>query len=224
MSTVSTIIPAYNAVDFIAAAIESVLAQSRPPAEILVIDDGSTDTTAVVARRFPTVTVHSQQNAGQGAARNRGAELAQGNFLTFLDADDLWTADKLERQLSAMAADPQLQAVFGLADEFQHAAGDDDRPSAPRTIAGPRPAHLPGAMLIRRTAFHSIGPYRTDLTVAEVVDWYGRALHSGLKLETLDHVVLLRRIHSNNLGVRKRDARSDYLKAVKAVLDRRRTG
>jgi glycosyltransferase involved in cell wall biosynthesis len=222
VSKVSTIVPAYNAAGFIAEAIESVLSQLQPPMEIIVVDDGSTDDTARIAKGFPAVTVLSQENAGQGAARNRGVEAARGEFLSFIDADDLWTSDKLECQLAAMDADPQLKIVFGLAEEFRDSREVSARDLKPATSGRPRPAHLPGAMLIRREDFRSIGPYRTDLAVAEVVEWYGRAIHLGLKIRVLDHLVLLRRIHGENLGIRKRNARSDYMKALKAVLDQRR--
>lgn len=225
MSTVSAIIPAFNAAAFIADAIESVLTQSRPPEEIIVVDDGSSDETGTIAGKYPQVTLVRQDNAGQGAARNRGAEQARGELLAFLDADDLWTERKLAMQVGALSADAALQAVFGLAQEFRHSAGTAGETQVLRRPLGePRRAHLPSAMLIRKTAFEQIGSYRTDLNVAEVVDWYGRAVDSGVRLKTLEHVVLLRRIHGDNLGIRKRDSRHDYFKAVKAVLDRRRSG
>ena len=98
--TVSVVIPAYNAAATIAAAIESVLAQTRLPEEIIVVDDGSNDETSAVVERFgPIVRLLRQANAGCGQARNSGAREARGTWLAFLDADDLWLPTKLERQL-----------------------------------------------------------------------------------------------------------------------------
>ena len=84
------------------------------------------------------------------------------------------------------------------------------------------PSHLPGTMLIRRATFDRIGGYRSDWTVAEVVEWYARALDGGLDMRMLDAIVLRRRIHSANLGRRRFGARTDYTRALRAVLARRR--
>ena len=109
--TVSVVIPAYNATATIAAAIESALAQTRPPDEIVVVDDGSKDDTSAVVERFgPVVRLVRQANAGCGQARNTGAREARGTWLAFLDADDLWLPTKLERQLPE-TADPRIAVV-----------------------------------------------------------------------------------------------------------------
>ena len=98
--TVSAIIPAYNAAAFVGAAIDSALAQTHPACEIIVVDDGSSDdTSAIVARYAAPVRLIRQANAGPGAARNRAAREARGDWLAMLDADDTWLPHKLERQL-----------------------------------------------------------------------------------------------------------------------------
>src|SRR5215203_2881736 len=113
-SVVSAIIPVYNSERYLAEAIESVLVQTYPSHEIIVVDDGSIDGSAQVAKRFGSAVRYVfQRQAGVGAARNHGVELAEGRFFAFLDADDLWTKDKLQLQLAAFAADPELEAVFG---------------------------------------------------------------------------------------------------------------
>ena len=106
---VSVIIPAYNSGPLVEEAIGSALAQTRPPAEVVVIDDGSTDDTAERLARFgPPVRVIRQANGGVSAARNRGLAAATGAFVAFLDADDVWHPDKLRRQLEAFAKRPEL--------------------------------------------------------------------------------------------------------------------
>ena len=104
MSLVSVIIPAYNAEIWIAESIGSVLAQTWPKLEVIVVDDGSKDATAEIVAGIgdPRVRLIRQQNRGAAAARNKGLELAQGDYLQFLDADDLLSADKLELQLIAL--------------------------------------------------------------------------------------------------------------------------
>ena len=99
---VSVIIPAYNAAPFLAETLESVLAQTVPASEIIVVDDGSTDGTGEIAKSYePRVNVVTQANRGVTVARNAGAAAAQGAWLAFLDADDLWEPAKLQRQLEA---------------------------------------------------------------------------------------------------------------------------
>ena len=111
LPSVSVIIPAYNAAPHIARAIESALAQSATPLEIIVVDDGSTDDTAeLVMRRYPQVTLLRQDNRGCGPARNTACAAARADWLAFLDADDEWMPTKLEKQL-VFAVDPRVAVI-----------------------------------------------------------------------------------------------------------------
>ena len=115
--TVSVLIPCYNRERSLGEAVQSALAQSRPPAEVVVVDDGSTDGSAAVAERLnrpgtPPVRVIRQANAGAAAARNRGLAECRGEWVAFLDSDDVWAPDKLERQLAAADAAPDADLVF----------------------------------------------------------------------------------------------------------------
>jgi glycosyltransferase involved in cell wall biosynthesis len=214
---VSVIVPAYNAAPFIAEALESVLRQDYRPIEVIVVDDGSADATAEIARSFgPPVLVLGQAHAGIGAARNAAIAAAYGELLAFLDADDLWTPGKLSRQVSQLEADSSLDMVFGQAVEFRTA--DDGR------IVERPPASglLPGAALIRMDAFHRVGWFRTNLRVGEFIDWYARATESGLRSAIRSEPVLRRRIHKSNTGTIDKAACVDYISVVRAALERRR--
>lgn len=113
MSLVSVVIPCYNAARFLPGAIESALAQTHRDREIIVVDDGSSDETPAVARAYgDRVAYHRQDNRGAAAARNRGMELARGEFIAFLDADDVWFPTKLEEELGLLARNPALGAVY----------------------------------------------------------------------------------------------------------------
>src|SRR3954454_14488963 len=105
---ISAIITTYNYAQFIAAAIESVLNQTRRPDEIVVVDDGSTDHTATIVATYAAQGVRYvfKANGGAGSARNRGLRETTGDLVTFLDADDRWLPDKLERQLDHLARYP----------------------------------------------------------------------------------------------------------------------
>lgn len=215
---VSVIIPVYNCECYLAQAIESVLAQTYQPIELIVVDDGSTDGSAEVAQQFtPHVRYHRQANSGTAVARNRGVTLARGSFLAFLDADDVWVADKLARQLAAFRDTPDLDMVFGHVRQFYSREGQlDDSP------AGTMPGYSAIAMLIKRESFQQAGPFDTRWQVGEFIDWYAKAMDAGLRSRMLPDVVALRRIHATNQGITQRPARTDYARILKAALDRRR--
>jgi glycosyltransferase involved in cell wall biosynthesis len=108
--TISVVIPCFNAAPFLADTLNSVLKQTYEPCEIIVIDDGSTDNSAEIARSFgPRVQVVQQTNQGESVARNRGLDLAKGSWIAFLDADDLWEPTKLAEQVAII--DPTLIGI-----------------------------------------------------------------------------------------------------------------
>jgi glycosyltransferase involved in cell wall biosynthesis len=218
---VSVVIPCYNGQKYLGEALESVLAQTYRPIDVIVVDDGSTDESAAVVRRFPDVRLYAQPHAGPGAARNRGVALARGSFLAFLDADDLWVHDKLESQMAAFRADPTLDMVCGHVRQF-HSPELAEDVKARLKGAGAVIAGHTNTLLIRRESFCRVGPLPTNRRLGEFIDWYARAKELRLNGALVPKVVTLRRLHGANLGIRERDSRGDYLKILKGVLDRRR--
>lgn len=110
---ISVVIPVFNGAAYVAQAIDSVLDQTVPPTEVVVVDDGSSDSTAEVVQRYqPRVLYRRQANQGPGAARNLGIRESKGEFLAFLDSDDLWLPEKLRLQKAALDEDPELNLVF----------------------------------------------------------------------------------------------------------------
>jgi glycosyltransferase involved in cell wall biosynthesis len=112
--TISVVIPTYNHAAYLREAIDSALAQTLPPLEVIVVDDGSTDDTAAVLRCYgDRIRTIRQANAGVAAARNAGVAAVIGDYIAFLDSDDVWALDKLERQAARFKADPRLGLVHG---------------------------------------------------------------------------------------------------------------
>ncbi len=220
---ISVIIPVYNGERYLVEALESVLAQTLKPIEIIVIDDDSTDESANVAKSFvPVVKYDLQHHAGPGSARNRGVELARGQYLAFLDADDLWVTNKLDLQMSAFTSQPGLDAVFGHVEQFVSADLPRERAEQMDCPAEAAPARLPGTMLIKSETFKKVGWFSSELRVGEFVEWYARAAELSISDVILPQTVLQRRIHASNSGILHRNARSDYVRVVKAAMDRRR--
>jgi glycosyltransferase involved in cell wall biosynthesis len=222
---VSVIIPVYNYDRYLAEALESVVGQTYRHLEVIVVDDGSTDQSGEIAKSFAGKGVRycHQVHAGIGPARNKGVELARGDFLAFLDADDRWPEEKIERQLNAFENDPALEMVFGQALQLQNGpaweAGVKDKNLS---AAGMVPGMVPGTMLIKRDSFFRVGNFKDGLKVGEFIDWYARAVESKIGRLVLPELLLWRRIHDSNQGVRERQSVSDYARVLKAKLDRAR--
>lgn len=180
--TISVLIPAYNAAGCVSTAIESVLAQTFPPAEIIVVDDESADRTAEVVASFgAAVRLLRQKNAGPAAARNHAAREAVGDWLALLDADDAWQPEKLERQL-AYTGDP----VVG----FIHCWGPPGGGPVPDRITleslWERNCIVNSSVLVRRAAFERVGGFDEDRGLISVEDYnlWLRLLAAGWKVAT----------------------------------------
>jgi glycosyltransferase involved in cell wall biosynthesis len=221
--SVSVVIPAYNAGRYLAEAVASALEQTRSPAEVIVVDDGSTDDTAAVAEGFgPTVRLVRQANVGPAAAMNAGTVLATGTHLAFLSADDRWAPNKLELQLARLDDDPTLDLVFGHVAHFLSPDLDPEVASGLHCPDHPMPAKSAGTMLIRRATFDRVGPFETSFRTGEFFDWFARATDLGLRHEVLPEVVSHRRVHRTNHSRVERAPQTGYAKVLKAMIDRRR--
>lgn len=221
---VSVIIPVYNTEKYLAEAIESVLAQADYPLEIIVVDDGSTDNSAAVAKQFgDRIQYLYQENSGAAMTRNRGIEQSHGEYLSFLDADDLWTKNKLSLQLAAFDRNSNLDIVFGHVQQFF--SPDLDRETQQKLSCSDTavPGNTPSSMLVKLTAFKRVGLFSTQWRIGEPLDWYLRSTELQLHMEMLPKVVLWRRIHQTNQGISERHLMGSYAHILKASLDRRRT-
>lgn len=181
MPAVSVIIPTYNRAAMVREAIESVLAQSYADRELIVVDDGSTDDTeAAVAAFLPQLTYVHQEHQGVSAARNQGAAIARGEYLAFLDSDDLWLKDKLLRQMQFMESHPE--ALICYSDEIWIRRGVRVNPMKKhRKYSGmifpyclPLCIISPSSALFTRGLFEEAGMFDETLAVCEDYDLWLR--------------------------------------------------
>jgi glycosyltransferase involved in cell wall biosynthesis len=193
-TALSVVVPTYNRAHFIVEAVESILRQVDRSAQIIVVDDGSTDDTPEVLGRFgDRIDVVRQANAGIGAARNAGLARAGGARIAFLDSDDLWT-DRHQPALNvALDQNPNALAAFGWVAEFT-----DGAEASARYQTRTQPGFMCGAMLARRELFDLVGAFRTDIKVGEFIDWMARVRDRAAGTCMVDDVVLLRRVHGQN--------------------------
>ncbi len=226
---ISCIVPVFNGERYLGEALDSIFAQTYRPLKVLVVDDGSTDGTPNLVMRYgDRVRSLFQPNAGQAAARNRGLQAAQGEFVAFLDQDDLWHPEKLDRQMARFEARPELDLCVTHACHFWSPELQDvptwlrDDPRFTQSL----PAYSLGALLARRGIFDTVGRFDAALPVGEDTDWFLRAVERGVTIELLPDLLMYRRLHQTNLSWRSADPnstdRATFAKIVKASLDRRR--
>ncbi len=220
---VSVILPVYNGERYIIEALDSISSQTYQPAEVIVVDDGSTDKTVDLVESYgSSITSLRQGNSGAATARNTGIQASSGEYLAFLDHDDLWVANKLEMQLAAFVKKPELDMVFGHATQFYCQSLDETERSKLKLPEKPMPAYLAGSRLVKRESFLKAGLYDPSIRMGECLEWHARAIDAGLKMCMLPEVVYLRRIHATNMGRTAAESRSEYARVMKRLLDRRR--
>lgn len=242
--TVSVIVPTYNCGRFIGQAIDSILDQTQPPEQIIIVDDGSTDDTEQVVRRYSNHRIEyiKQANAGVSAARNAGLDAAIGELVTFLDADDRWRPTFVERMHEILIASPTAVCAFSNFVRFDHETGDvlgdqfryyrelqpelQDEPSAalrsiPREYAfrsligmGEIPAFTV-VMMFRRSMIEGLA-FDQGLTVCEDTHFALRTFMRGDVAFTSEVLCEVRR-HGANATHRYDEIALHKLRALKAL-------
>lgn len=219
MPLVSVIMPVYNGERFLHAALVSIAAQTYSPLEVIVVDDGSTDSSGAIAGQFPQVQLLGTARGGVSAARNRGVEASSGEFIAFLDADDTWYPGKIAAQVAYAQQEPQFGIVTALQD--YRLEGPVPGWFRGRTDGGVEPAFMPSSWLIRRECWNAVGPFDAAMTHAEDVDWLARARDHGVLLGTTQELLLTRRIHDANLSGMVGESRGGMFTALRGSLSRK---
>jgi glycosyltransferase involved in cell wall biosynthesis len=214
----SVVVPAYNAAATINDTLASVFAQSVPPAEVIVVDDGSSDeTAAMVSSCMQPIILIKQDNSGCGAATSAGMRAAKYPIIATVDADDLWLPDKIAKQLEFFATHPHSQLVCTRLRLFQHGSTDYNSGTE-------HDGYIRSTLVLKRQVYDEIGDIidppgnRGDL-----VDWLARCRETGFAIGLLPEVLCLRRVIPGSLSY-GRDGKKDrgYLDVVRRAMLRRR--
>jgi len=222
---VTCIVPCFDGERYLDETIASIVAQTHRPIEVIVVDDGSTDGSAAVVRSYgDAVRYHRRENGGPGAACNTGVKLATGEYVAFLEQDDLWLPDKLRRQVAALGANPAAEYCVSHIQNFwipELSAEAERYRDLP--VMRPVPGYVVQTLMARRTLFDKLGPFDATLRFACAGEWFLRAAESGTVGILLPDVLTRRRLHERNFSRLNRAAsRDQFLHVVKAMLDRRR--
>ncbi len=220
---VSIIISVYNGETHLAETIESVVNQTYLNFEIIIVDDGSTDGSREVVQRFiPPVRYHYQSNKGIAAAWNQGIELTKGDFIAFNGADDLWVENKIHKQRETFLKDSTLDIVFGHVKQFHSPELSEEEKKKIWCPDELMPGVSAGTMLIKRESFFRVGLFNTKWRRGIFNDWHLRATELGLRTHMMPDLLMRRRLHRANHGIVNKDKSVDYVRMLKASLDRRR--
>ncbi|HLI32582.1 MAG TPA: glycosyltransferase [Solirubrobacteraceae bacterium] len=206
--TISAVVTAYNCESFISEALASILGQSEPPLEVIVVNDGSTDrTAAAIAEHGGSIKVVEQENAGHACALNRGFAMARGDYVAKCDADDVWEPEKLAWQRRLLRSHPQVDIACGSASYFGTARGL----RAPHSRSGVLESRqlmrdlfaanfiCASTTLVRRTLYEALGPFDERLR-AEDYDFWLRALAAGAVFAYDPRVLVRYRCHGANVS------------------------
>ncbi len=209
--SISAVVTVYNAGRYVGESLTAILAQTCPPSEVIVVDDGSTDATPDVLAGFgERIRVITQANRGHAAALNRGFSEARGDYIAKCDADDIWAPGKLERQLDALSSHPEIDIAFTGATFF----GLKEGPRAPYPGSGlldrkqlisrlyRANSICASSTLVRRALFERLGPFAEDLA-AEDYDYWLRALEAGARFYHDPHALVRFRQHESNVSADK---------------------
>jgi len=202
---VSAVIPAYNCAAYIADAVKSVLSQTRPPTEVIVVDDGSTDATARALEPFmDQICYVYQPNRGEPAARNRGVREATGQYIAFLDGDDLWLPNKLELQMQYFARNPECALVYTDMGTFHESGVVDASVKERFRMALPsgkifRPLFMKslfgsGSVVLRKECIERVGFFDEDFLVGCDYEMWLRVARN-FEVGVVDQPLLMYRFH-----------------------------
>jgi len=219
---VSVILPVYNGEKFLGEAIQSLLAQSYRPIQIIVVDDGSTDDSGNIAKSFSEVEYHYKPNGGVATARNMALKQVRGEFIAFLDADDLWVPEKLAEQVAWLDAHPECGLVFAYERFFVNPGAEAPKWFGDELLQNDHNAFVPSTLLIRRVAADATGEFSTNFNHEDDLEWFMRAKDLGFGMAVLPKTLVLRRIHGSNISMQKKPDRKVIMGLIKDSILRQR--
>jgi glycosyltransferase involved in cell wall biosynthesis len=198
---ISIIIPVYNSERFIRDAIASIINDKYLPKEIIVVNDGSTDNTPNIVSKFPNIILISRENRGVAIARNAGIESSTGEYIAFLDSDDIWMPGRIEKSLNYFSKHPEIDFIHGQQVMFLENGVQKPNLIKQEWLEKPMDACIPGTLMLKKTCFEKIGLFNPEYKTGEDTEWLVRAKEANLKMARIPLIFLRRRIHDSNISL-----------------------
>jgi len=219
---ISVIVPVHNCEKYLADALASIFAQDYRPIEVIVVDDGSTDNTGIIARSYPEVQYFHEERQGSAVARNTGIDNSRGELIAFLDADDLWLPEKLSLQTAYISKHPEVGCVCGRMKNFLEPGMTCPAWIEPNTLLQSYEVFSLCTILARRYMFESVGKFNPTYLQGEDTEWFFRVCELRIPVKRLTETVLLRRIHDSNISHDQSTVMHRKLRMLKESIDRKR--
>jgi glycosyltransferase involved in cell wall biosynthesis len=219
--SVAVVIPVRDGERYLAEALESVIEQTLPPSEIVLVDGGSRDGTLEVAARYPQVRVLVRDGVALADQINAGFAATTAPLIALQADDDIWLPQKLERQVELLER-TGAEAVVGMAEFFLEP--DEGPPSGLReeVLEAPRVVRLPETLLVRRTLLERVGGWRREAAHAADVDWFARVHDAGVEVPAVEEVILRKRIRGSSTTHTSPAAMTGTFVALRASIARKR--
>ena len=211
---VTIVVAVHNGERYLDEALASALAQDHPRVEVVVVDDGSTDSTGEIARQDQRVRYYHQSNQGMALARNHGIRVAEGELVTFLDADDVLLRDRLRAQVDYLEAHPEIGCVLARHDLLL--APGQLRPAwlVPDGIFGDAGGVEPGSAMLATGTARQIG-FDPRYPMVDGMEWLSRLTDAGVRVGVCDQVLWHRRIHGGNHSRDRPALRQEMLRMIR---------
>lgn len=222
---ISCIITSFNSDEFIAEALNSIKEQTYKNIEIIVADGGSTDNTRGIVEKFNSgIKFFTRENTGPATTRNLGLRNARGNYIAFLDADDLWHPKKLEKQMNYFDENPGTDLCITYAEMFWSQELKEEKDFYKDHLrTKPIPGYATTTLLAKKSVFRKTGEFNDNFWFSDATDWFIRVKELGLKLKVIEEPLTFHRMHESNLTKRRSDeSRDEFLRLVKGVIDRKK--
>lgn len=203
---ISIIIPVYNRENFINETINKIKKQNISAYEIIVVDDGSTDSSAQLAQQHDDITYIYKENGGPASARNLGLGYAKGSYIIFIDSDDFWEEESLSILSEYLDKNQLTQIVEGKIREFRVIQNLDELDFSPESYF----MSNFGSCMIRREVFDIVGGFEEKLLLSEDIDWYTRAWENNIIKERIEKIILNYRKHSESITSKNKEKRNFY--------------
>ena len=198
---ISVVMATLDADRFLRSALDSIAKQTHLVDELVIADGGSTDQTLQIAQEYSFARIVRQSGKGLPDAWNTALTHCKGDTIAFLDSDDMWTTDKIERQVQVLEQNQTMEAVVGHVEFFLEEGATCPRNFKPELLRGTHAASMPGALLIRRSAFDKVGLFDTRFPIACDIDWFARLRDLKIQTTTLPNLLIRKRVHQSNLSL-----------------------